>query len=972
MRSIFIFAVRVLVSVGLVLQLATAGVLAHTTTQIEPAQVKEHDHSVTPASTTAPGNDQWDPRFGLPGLYDGKVTAAAVGPDGSIYVGGAFDGRVARWDGERWHRLGQGLDQAPEQLLVDGATLYAVGAFSKAGTVSAKGIARWDGAAWSRVGSGVGPKDRHGSDGRLNAIAILGNQLYVGGAFARIDGVSALNIARWDGAQWHSLARGVADLNWEESELEENGQVYALAVAHNTLYAAGNFDGAGNSNGTVRVNNIAAWNGSSWSDLGKGVGKQDSTWFDNGVVHTIAISGNTIYVGGLFEVAGEQTANNIARWHNGAWQPLGAGLTADDTFWDPFKMVRTVLVKGNDVYVGGAFDYAGGQAIPLMARWNGAAWSAVANDFHEFGKGEVNAIVAGLNGSIYAGGEFVTINDLLVNNIAENVGSHWYPLGQGVTKTTLGDTPGYGYAIATDDDGNVYVGGDLRSAGGIRVNHIARWDGTGWSTLGSGVNGAVHAIVAAGDDLYVAGDFTQAGNVAANHVARWNRTTGQWSALGAGINGSVYALAYSDGILYAGGGFTSAGGALAYDVAYWDGAQWHPFGDNFRIFEISRDGSEAGTTVYALAVSGDDVVVGGRFQTIHKIGTNTQITSNYELVNNVVIWNQTTDEWRQVGPWTATVEPGVTTDTHSGISIAVHALAIAGSNLYIGGRFNLAGTVAASNIVRWHAPTNTWHALGGGVSGLESTLIDPVPVASVTVIGNKLAVGGYFTSAGNSGARYVALYDTLTGAWQPLGSGMAWYNDKFTAVLGTAATADSIYVSGKFDKAGGVHANGFARWAAPEAVNTITQGGGILNGEGLTLQFPAGALATSTKVYATSLFGAAAPAPSGQSIVRSVRLEAWAGAQQVKNAANPFTLRISYTSAELAALGITNPGTLNLARWNGAAWEPMLPCNGCSVDTTNRAVTVVTNHLSDFVLIGQLTLPETPASHRIYLPLTVK
>ena len=88
-----------------------------------------------------------------------------------------------------------------------------------------------------------------------------------------------------------------------------------------------------------------------------------------------------------------------------------------------------------------------------------------------------------------------------------------------------------------DGAGNLYAGGDFATAGGVAANHIAKWDGSAWSALGSGMNGIVHAL--AMDDagnLYAGGDFAIAGGVAANHIAKWDGST--WSALGSGMNGA--------------------------------------------------------------------------------------------------------------------------------------------------------------------------------------------------------------------------------------------------------------------------------------------------------------------------------------------------------------------------------------------------------------------------------------------------
>jgi hypothetical protein len=52
------------------------------------------------------------------------------------------------------------------------------------------------------------------------------------------------------------------------------------------------------------------------------------------------------------------------------------------------------------------------------------------------------------------------------------------------------------------------------------------------------------------------------------YIAKWNGTT--WSALGTGMNGTVSALAFdSSGNLYAGGEFATAGGLVRPFLANW-------------------------------------------------------------------------------------------------------------------------------------------------------------------------------------------------------------------------------------------------------------------------------------------------------------------------------------------------------------------------------------------------------------------
>lgn len=77
-------------------------------------------------------------------------------------------------------------------------------------------------------------------------------------------------------------------------------------------------------------------------------------------------------------------------------------------------------------------------------------------------------------------------------------------------------------ALVTDQSGSVYAGGDFTFIGNLRANRVARWNGTTWLRLGSGMNGRVATLAAYGDVLYAGGSFTMAGGVPASYVARWD------------------------------------------------------------------------------------------------------------------------------------------------------------------------------------------------------------------------------------------------------------------------------------------------------------------------------------------------------------------------------------------------------------------------------------------------------------------
>jgi hypothetical protein len=76
-------------------------------------------------------------------------------------------------------------------------------------------------------------------------------------------------------------------------------------------------------------------------------------------------------------------------------------------------------------------------------------------------------------------------------------------------------TDGEVYAAAMDGSGNLYIGGWFGVAGNAVAKNDAKWDGSSWSALGSGINDWVWALAVSGGTLYAGGYFTAAGGNAA-------------------------------------------------------------------------------------------------------------------------------------------------------------------------------------------------------------------------------------------------------------------------------------------------------------------------------------------------------------------------------------------------------------------------------------------------------------------------
>jgi hypothetical protein len=181
--------------------------------------------------------------------------------------------------------------------------------------------------SWSHLGS-----NGHGNgalDFDVLALAVSGTDLYVGGRFKNAAGLAKADyIARWNGSTWSALGANGAG----GGALDE--EVLALAVSGNDLYVGGVFVTVA---GLAGADYIARWDGSAWSAAGSDRGEGAL----NGDVSALAVSGGDLYVGGGFSDAGGiPTADHIAKWSpSGSRQPdgrirLGAGASIGNDVYD--------------------------------------------------------------------------------------------------------------------------------------------------------------------------------------------------------------------------------------------------------------------------------------------------------------------------------------------------------------------------------------------------------------------------------------------------------------------------------------------------------------------------------------------------------------------------------------------------------------------------------------------------------------
>ena len=362
------------------------------------------------SAPAAASNAGWS-GFANNGL-NGSVTALALmGSD--LYVGGGSfnatdDGavtnlnRIAKYSNNAWVPLANnGLDGPVLALAVMGSDLYVGGHFNRTddgAVTNLNNIAKYSGGAWSPLANnGLVSND---SGYSVQALAVMGSDLYVGGYFAKTaDGAvtNLNNIAKYSGGAWVPLANnGLSNI------------VKQLEVIGSDLYVGGYFNFTADL-AVTKLNGIAKYSNNAWVPLA-------NNGLDGGVF-ALAVIGSDLYVGGHFNRTDDGAVtnlNSIAKYSGGAWSPLannGLGASEGD---DPF--VNALAVIGSDLYVGGEFVKTADGAVTKLkgiAKYSGGAWAPLANNGLN---GRANVLAVSGN-DLYVGGPFTATADGTVTNL---------------------------------------------------------------------------------------------------------------------------------------------------------------------------------------------------------------------------------------------------------------------------------------------------------------------------------------------------------------------------------------------------------------------------------------------------------------------------------------------------------------------------------------------------------------------------
>ena len=310
-----------------------------------------------------------------------------------VYVGGAFTlagglpvTQIASWDGASWDSLSSGINDGGRVFDIDryNGKIIAAGTFDQIGGIYASGLAAWDGSNWTPL---VQLKDRDDYPGVVISILVDGGDLIIAGSFDSLNGLPANSIARFDGSNWFSYP-----------PLDTTSLLLAKPTIYNgELYVIGNIWDP-----SLGYKGIARFDGATWLPVGTG--------FSLGAItNALAVYNNELYIGGYFSSPNDP-GNMLVKWNGTNYIPLPV---------TPNWQVHELKVIGGKLYVGGLFLNVGSLSnSAFCARLNGVIWESTGGAFDN----GVSSFTA-LNGDIFIGGGFWTVNGDTMNAITRYVGA---------------------------------------------------------------------------------------------------------------------------------------------------------------------------------------------------------------------------------------------------------------------------------------------------------------------------------------------------------------------------------------------------------------------------------------------------------------------------------------------------------------------------------------------------------------------
>lgn len=320
-----------------------------------------------------------------------------------------------------------------------------------------------------------------GTDGGVSdMVQDLDGNIYIIGWFTTVGSVSADGFAMWDGINWNDLAFPYANFGIETITYDPTTNRIYLSY-YDTDFAQ----------------QVAYYhpNTSSWSAL-------STSPFDS--IFSIAIVNNILYASGH-----DAGLNPYLYYYDEGTSTWIEHSTSDFFMTQIVEYQSQLTVTGTftSITKNGGSTYS----ISRFATWDGTDWTTIPMSNLSSASGTTTLKVDSF-GLLYILGQL---------NLGSGVTSGVYRL-TGTTLTQIGnDFNNPPTLIEFDNLNNIYACGFFTSIGGNSRNYIAKWDGSSWNDVDSGMNTICSAVLynPIHNKVYAGGSFTTSGSITTNYIA---------------------------------------------------------------------------------------------------------------------------------------------------------------------------------------------------------------------------------------------------------------------------------------------------------------------------------------------------------------------------------------------------------------------------------------------------------------------
>ena len=382
----------------------------------------------------------------------------------------------------------------------------------------------------------------------------------------------------------------MSQFNWYPLESGTNNLVDCIIKHETDLYVGGMFSVVGG----ITTTGLAKWNGNAWSAVNGGVLYIPPTFGPDSVeyarVRSISVYDDHIFIGGTFNRSGSILSYNISKLEKnttGEYEFVsipGLGLLLNGTI-TPATIYKIKNINGT-LYVCGNFncvtEYDSSGNLQVIDNVNKiVTWNSTENSWEDY-SGNVDGIPTDITwflnnihieygiiqlgqiipkvcevykNKLYVGGEFTSLYGTTITNLASTSDKiSWSSVGGGFAINNVSYS-GQTYKTRIESlfvyEDELYVGGNFNRVGssnsnlGIPVLGISKWNGNTWFSLGiRNVTISIKTIFGVSEEnsdnengllnvgLYIGGSFPAVPNTLANNIALYTDSFIESSIIG--------------------------------------------------------------------------------------------------------------------------------------------------------------------------------------------------------------------------------------------------------------------------------------------------------------------------------------------------------------------------------------------------------------------------------------------------------